>query len=484
MVNIKISALFFLLFFLLLFSFIYLDSRVKGIQDKVYLSAGKDLQKRLTLLLDEKSRALLKIALTLSQYKELRNALIKNDSKAINFNKTSMQLRAESSYKNVWFHIVDKKGRSFYRSWTDKQGDSLISARLDVAKMMKHPKIMSSISVGKYDLGFKSMVPIFHKGHYIGLIEVIAKFNSVASMLQKEGMHTLFLVDKSYKKQITEPFSDFFINDYYVANVNAKLSFVNYLKSIGLEEFIQGSQDHYADLEKSQLVVRHTLKDLNGSNMAYLIVARSLKNINFREVNEMQNYFLLFVVGTIASFFATIVFVILRRQKTSLAYAAHYDSLTTLPNRMSFLKRLEKTLIKKKKEGDSFVLLFIDLDNFKEINDDYGHEAGDTVLVKSGERIRSLLRDKDCIARLGGDEFTVIIDDIHQVEDIIPILERLITMFEAPIECCDTSLEVKLSIGVAVFPMDGTSSKELIKSADMAMYDAKKSKHSSYSFTR
>ena len=484
MVNIKISAIFFLLLFTLASSFIYLDSKVKNVQDKVYFSASKELHKHVELLLDEKSKALLKIVLTISQYQELQNTLLSGSAKNINLQKISMQLRNQSAYKNVWFHIIDKEGKSFYRSWTDKKGDSVLSARLDVVNMMKNPKVTSSISVGKFDLSFKSMVPIYYKDKYIGLIEVIAKFNSMAKKLRQEGISTLFLVEKSYKKQLIKPFSDFFIDDYYVANVNATLTFINYIKSIGLAKVLYGSEDYHVDIPISKLVVRHTLKDSRGENMVYLIIARSLDGINLREVNEMQNYFLLFVVGTIASFFAAIVFIIIRRQKATLYYAAHHDSLTNLPNRKNFLDRLEHTILTKQAKGDTFVLLFIDIDNFKDFNDKFGHEVGDKVLIQSGERISSLLRDVDCVARLGGDEFTVIIDDIHQVEDIVPILDRLVRIFAMPIECCDSSIEIKLSVGVAVYPTDGITGKELIKSADLAMYEAKNKDETSYSFTR
>jgi diguanylate cyclase (GGDEF)-like protein/PAS domain S-box-containing protein len=152
---------------------------------------------------------------------------------------------------------------------------------------------------------------------------------------------------------------------------------------------------------------------------------------------------------------------------------ANFDILTGLPNRRMFFYRLTEEIKRSLRLQSKFALMFLDLDGFKKINDQYGHQAGDDVLVESARRIRSNIRESDTFARLGGDEFTIIMnlqDDIHAYEKVA---ENIIDAFNPAFLKVDTSCRVSVSIGIAIFPINGDTANMLLSEADKAMYKAK-----------
>ena len=161
------------------------------------------------------------------------------------------------------------------------------------------------------------------------------------------------------------------------------------------------------------------------------------------------------------------------RQKEALSYQAHYDSLTKLPNRILFFDRLSQAIIKAKRNKTKFALLFIDLDHFKEINDTYGHEAGDTVLIEVAKRLESCVRKSDTVARLAGDEFLILLEDFDSKESLTTIAQLLVSTLQIPIKFKDKELTVTCSIGISIYPNDSDDAQTLIKLADNAMYKAK-----------
>ena len=152
---------------------------------------------------------------------------------------------------------------------------------------------------------------------------------------------------------------------------------------------------------------------------------------------------------------------------------AHYDALTDLPNRVLFREQIEREL-KKAAAGEQFALLYIDIDEFKGINDSLGHHVGDELLKTVANRIRGCIKQSDLIARLGGDEFAVIQTGVKSVADVAELRRRRI--YEAirqPYQCLGHQLSTDASIGIALAPQDGTELDQLIKNADLAMYAAK-----------
>jgi diguanylate cyclase (GGDEF)-like protein len=162
---------------------------------------------------------------------------------------------------------------------------------------------------------------------------------------------------------------------------------------------------------------------------------------------------------------------VLAHQK--MVHLATHDLLTSLPNRTLFADRFDQAIHHWQRSGNQFALLLIDLDFFKEINDRYGHEIGDHVLIACANRMSSQLRACDTVARYGGDEFVILLDNLLNFEDAQGVGEKILAAISEPIESPVGSLSLSCSIGVAICPIHGTSLDVLRKAADQAMYRAK-----------
>ena len=164
---------------------------------------------------------------------------------------------------------------------------------------------------------------------------------------------------------------------------------------------------------------------------------------------------------------------------------AFYDKLTNLPNRRLFMDQMRQLIKSSKRNKKSFALFFMDLDNFKFINDTLGHEAGDEFLIQVSNRIKNIVRNNDMVTRLGGDEFTVLIEDVKSGAhiDVGHLAEKLITELAAtPIYIHGRPLAISTSLGVAMYPENGADSDTLLRNADIAMYSAKKSGKNRHAF--
>jgi diguanylate cyclase (GGDEF)-like protein len=171
-----------------------------------------------------------------------------------------------------------------------------------------------------------------------------------------------------------------------------------------------------------------------------------------------------------------------KRAERQIHYMAHHDALTALPNRVLLHDRLEKAMARACRQGETVALLLLDLDDFKEVNDTLGHFAGDELLVAVAARITSCVREVDTCARLGGDEFAVIQMGTQGPDGADRLCERLIEAIGQPFVVQDQEVVVGTSIGVSVFPRDGTRVEQLLKNADLALYQAKASGRGNHRF--
>jgi diguanylate cyclase (GGDEF)-like protein/PAS domain S-box-containing protein len=161
---------------------------------------------------------------------------------------------------------------------------------------------------------------------------------------------------------------------------------------------------------------------------------------------------------------------------------ARYDALTHLPNRNMFVEELERTLARARRSGDNFALFFIDLDRFKNINDSLGHDAGDQLLTVMATRLRKLLRGSDLVARLGGDEFVVLLEGGTEPAALSLVARKALAAIAEPVILQGRSFQVTGSIGISVYPQDGSDAAALLKNADAAMYLAKDSGKNTFEF--
>jgi diguanylate cyclase (GGDEF)-like protein len=165
-----------------------------------------------------------------------------------------------------------------------------------------------------------------------------------------------------------------------------------------------------------------------------------------------------------------------RKAQALLTQIAHHDPLTGLPNRLLLRDRFNVTAASARRTDKGLALLLLDLDGFKQVNDTFGHDVGDRLLIAIGEALRNCVRESDTVARLGGDEFVVLLTNLGDpAQEATLVAQKILERLGAPVLAGDRYLVVTASIGVALYPADGSDLETVLKGADRAMYQAKQS---------
>lgn len=169
-----------------------------------------------------------------------------------------------------------------------------------------------------------------------------------------------------------------------------------------------------------------------------------------------------------------------KQMEQEMRHLAMHDMLTGLPNRALFMDRLESAHHRAQRHGGMFALVYVDVDRFKEVNDTWGHSAGDAVLIELAARLRGALRENDTVARLGGDEFALVLEELDDINDAHRLMERVTQSLLAPMhhqrDGEQLTLSIAASIGLAAYPADGAEVNALLHAADQAMYLTKRSR--------
>ncbi|MBF0566155.1 MAG: EAL domain-containing protein [Nitrospirae bacterium] len=171
-----------------------------------------------------------------------------------------------------------------------------------------------------------------------------------------------------------------------------------------------------------------------------------------------------------------------KKSEERLKLLAHFDTLTKIPNRMLFNDRLIQSLENAKRADRKLALLFLDLDRFKPINDTFGHDIGDMLLKEVAKRLLECLRKSDTVARVGGDEFTIILTNVAKEKDAANVADKIISYLSKPFYLSGNECNIGVSVGISIFPTDGTEAGQLLKNADIAMYQVKEQSRNSYQF--
>jgi diguanylate cyclase (GGDEF)-like protein/PAS domain S-box-containing protein len=171
-----------------------------------------------------------------------------------------------------------------------------------------------------------------------------------------------------------------------------------------------------------------------------------------------------------------------RKSREQLEFMANHDILTGLPNRVLLFEHLEHAIASIKRAQSMGALLFMDIDNFKEINDNFGHRIGDLLLIEVAQRLKDAVRSSDTVGRLGGDEFLLIAENVHHIDEVLIIIQKIRKLFSMPLVLKDVELEVTLSIGIALIPEDGEDVEVLVSAADQAMYVVKERGRNGFEF--
>ncbi len=172
----------------------------------------------------------------------------------------------------------------------------------------------------------------------------------------------------------------------------------------------------------------------------------------------------------------------IQESEKELERLAHYDVLTNLPNRLLLSARLEHSIVRAQREKTKLIVLYADIDNFKDINESYGYSIGDFVIKQVASKMGALIRNEDTISRIGGDEFVILLEEIQEVRECERTLQQIMELFNTPIETSEGALKLSVSIGITLYPDDGESGETLLKNADIALRRAKEVGESNYCF--
>lgn len=250
--------------------------------------------------------------------------------------------------------------------------------------------------------------------------------------------------------------------------INKKLD----LSFLSLNEDIQNNRDFHnkiiQTLETDRIFRSEAwLHSTNGDR-----VPVDLRVASVNDVNHKTKHFI-----------ATITDILYRKQaEADLRKLANFDSLTKLPNRTLLYEQLDRGLLQAKRENNSVAVLFLDLDNFKNVNDSLGHNIGDELLIAVAERLKENVRNTDIVSRLGGDEFTIVLFGISTIDIVIKLSENVLQSLNQPYKLKENEIVITPSIGIAMSPQDGIDVDTLLRHADTAMYHAKQSGRNNFQF--
>lgn len=554
----------------------------------VYKQEALLMQKNISNLIRLKQKSTMAMALSIINDKELAKSIVAKKIDENHFKELINNYKEYTYYKHIWIHVIGADLKSLYRSWSPKKGDNIAVIRDDISKVAQSKGPIYSISVGKYELSIKAIVPVFLEEEIVGYLEVISHFNSIAIELEKSDVESAVLLDKEYKNKLEFPFTNIFIKEYYVANINISDSIREYLNRHEIEEYftqkpiiengyviscyplksldekvighylmfkktdkietnaidsfflkwmffgvlfvmvlaaiinivlyyLKAKQKRYykniMDVSTNVVVIgkNNSLEDTNKAFFNYFDKYKTLDDFkeeydcicdlfvheagylqaNMHGVNWIEyllkepnkKYKVKIKYNKKIYYFAVTASMIFENQdyysavfsditteetyKKELEYLSTTDSLTHIRNRHYFTTRVKDEIKRSERYKTPFSLVMFDIDHFKQVNDNHGHDVGDRVLVEYTKLISSMLRDSDVFCRVGGEEFIIIFPNTDK-EAILNIAQKI----RVQVEIHEHTPPVTASFGVVEFHL-GESYEQCLKRLDKALYEAK-----------
>ena len=284
----------------------FILSKEEELLTKKYSDLKNNLENKVHSLIQTKQNATLAIALTLSENDKIKNSLLNQE--VYDLNNLANKLSEHTDFKNVWFQLIDKNGISIYRSWTVDRFDKIKNLRLDLQELYKNPQIKSTISVGKYDITFKSIIPIYHNKQFLGVLDIVTHFNSITKELKdSDNLEPFIIVEKEFTNQLKEQsFSKIFLKDYYVANVSANKELLNYLEKQDLETMLES--DNYL-IKDNYLIINVPIIE-SGKKLANFLIIKNIETIDISEINQFKIHSFWYLAFFIAFLCSVIFFIV------------------------------------------------------------------------------------------------------------------------------------------------------------------------------
>ena len=284
----------------------FILSKEEELLTKKYSDLKNNLENKVHSLIQTKQNATLAIALTLSENDKIKNSLLNQE--VYDLNNLANKLSEHTDFKNVWFQLIDKNGISIYRSWTADRFDKIKNLRLDLQELYKNPQIKSTISVGKFDITFKSIIPIYHNKQFLGVLDIVTHFNSITKELKdSDNLEPFIIVEKEFTNQLKEQsFSKIFLKDYYVANVSANKELLNYLEKQDLETMLES--DNYL-IKDNYLIINVPIIE-SGKKLANFLIIKNMQTIDISEISQFKIHSFWYLAFFIAFLCSVIFFIV------------------------------------------------------------------------------------------------------------------------------------------------------------------------------
>jgi signal transduction histidine kinase len=308
----KRNIFFTILSFLILTIFIisgtyyYISNKQEYLLNTIYNSTNTNILKLTQNFLDDKRNTTLSIALSLAKDNELQKNLANHEYNKFDYKKISEQMAENTKFKTIWIQIINNEGISIYRSWNDKKGDNLLF-RKDLKKFIEDRKISTSISVGLFSMTIKARAPIIdNENNFLGAIEVIGHFNSIVNDLKENKIEAIVITEKKYKETLKFPYSQIFIDDYYVANLNANKDLINYLKTNKIEKYLEINN---FIIENNYLISKYDLYNERNEQLGYILNFIKLDDIDFQVVESFKiQIIMVSIIALIILFFTFLIY--------------------------------------------------------------------------------------------------------------------------------------------------------------------------------
>lgn len=289
-ISFKKSLLLSLFFISLILSLVVLiqilNTKVSNLHTQEYIDESLLIKERLQELIEHKQKATMAISLSLSKG-NLIHTILQNrakNSSSLRLESLVQELKANTNYQNVWIHILDERGVSILRSWTNSTQKETPSRRAEIQDLLKKPRPLSMIDIDSYTLAFKAIVPVYNKSDILlGFVETITHINSISKELEKSGYDSLVLVDKSYESTLTNTVTQSFLDGYYVANFSPKRELMKLISDIGIQKSTQ--IESYL-LDTHSFLTSYTLKDSHNMPLAYFILIKDIESFTYKEKND------------------------------------------------------------------------------------------------------------------------------------------------------------------------------------------------------
>ncbi len=407
--------------------------------------------------------------------------------KAIHQLKERYEIASKATDEGLWDWNIATKEATFSNKFKEIMGLEGINIKPQIESWVERIDPRDKAVVLKdLELYLNGKIDSFHQEHRINAkgktrwiaISGKASFDSKKRPIRMTGFIKDITEIKEAQlalKESQEQFSLFMDNlpaGAFIKDTNGKFIFSNhYLNKLLDKESLIG-------LKYEDVMPTENLKEIEESDKRVLTYGTDLIENRLKIYNGDEKYFNVhkFLIHKDDNEYIGGIYSDITAQKKvqeKLNKLAHFDTLTSLPNRTMFHNSLKTMLSRANRNKTKIALMFIDLDNFKMINDTLGHDYGDLLLQEVASRVKNILRTEDIVSRLGGDEFTVILDDVKDVSYPSIVAQKIIDALSTPIKLKDELGYIGASVGISIFPDDTSDIEQLIKNADLAMYKAK-----------